>query len=339
MSLKFSAVPFRQRRVQMYIAVARTADLDYFQVDVWNPKAAAGRTGYQRQPSDSRIRNIAKYLERNDAILPVAGLVNVRERGAIRYAKGTLTIPNGIFAHVVDMQHRMAGLVKARDEGTITSQFEFPIVVTEGLSAVDEAVQFYIINTKAKRMDIALTRRLLIENNRVHDLADVQPWEVAGVRIAIMLNESLRDNPWFGALRPPNQERLQGHVATEKSFVTSLRALVSRNTNRPKAIARRLGRLWSAIRSNVPDAFKEPRKYLLQKTLGMNAFNLFVAPRFLVKYRDEQFVGALSGLKGLKAAFWRSTNKRGAKRFGSGLTGQANLADFLKGKLGLGRAV
>ncbi len=308
--------------------------LESFSIDIWDSRNVLGRRGYQRRPDESRIKNIAKYFERSEAIMPVAGLLNVREKGRLRFRKGTLTIPDGVRVWVVDMQHRLKGLVRAKEDAILRADsFRFPVVITEGLSQVDEAAQFYIVNTKAKKMDVALTRRLLIENNKVKDIADVRPWEIAAVRITIELNKSIPGNPWFGSLRQPNEERLQRHIATEKSFVSSLRQLlIAGRYKQPRKAAKKLARYWAAIRENIPEAFEEPKRYLIQKTPGMFAFNFFIAPS--VFSNDERaFIKRLSGLKELGASFWRRSNKRGARRFGTGMGGYSNLADYLKSEI------
>lgn len=335
MSLIIPAVPFRQRKTQMYIAAVPISALEKFSIDIWDPKNVVGRRGYQRKPEEGRVKSIAKYFERVGAIMPVAGLLNVREKRRLKYAKGFITIPDGTDAWVVDMQHRLKGIVRAHDEDILrANSFEFPVVITEGLDQLDEAAQFYLINTKSKKMDVSLTRRLLIENNKVRDIADVKPWEIAAVRITIALNKSLGGNPWFERLRQPNEDRLEGHVGTEKSFVSSLRQLlIGGKYKQPGVASRKLAAYWSAIRENVPEAFEEPRRFLIQKTAGMFAFNFFIAPMVLHRFSEKRFVNALSGLKKLGPNFWRRSNKRGARRFGTGMGGYSNLADYVKGEI------
>jgi len=330
--LTIPAVAFKQRRIRMYVAAIPLPTLDDFSIDIWNPRNVVGRRGYQRNPEEKRIRNIAKYFERPDAIMPVAGLLNVREKGCLKFCNNQLTIPDGTRVWVVDMQHRLKGLVRAREEHVLRGgNFRFPIVITEGLGQVDEAAQFYIINTKAKKMDVALTRRLLIENNRIRDIADVKPWEISAVRITIALNKNLSNNPWYERIRQPNEERLEGHIATEKSYVSSLRQLlVTGKFKQPQKTARRLAAYWSAIRENIPEGFQEPKRFLIQKTPGMFVFNFFLAPRFLAKYKDKQFVMKLEGLRNLGSDFWRRSNKRGARRFGTGMGGYSNLAEHVR---------
>lgn len=204
-------------------------------------------------------------------------------------------------------------------------------MITEGLSQIEEAAQFYIINTKAKKMDVALTRRLLIENDRIKDLADVKEWEITAVRITIELNKSLLGNPWYGKIRQPNEEKLEAHIATEKSFVSSLRQLlISGKFKQPRRTAKKLGAYWSAIRDIIPEAFQEPKRYLIQKTPGMFAFNFFIAPILLTRYEEKDFPRKLQGLRNLGPDFWRRRNKRGSRRFGTGMGGYANLADHVK---------
>jgi hypothetical protein len=91
------------------------------------------------------VKAIAKYFERANAIMLVAGLLNIREKGKLTFKNGKLTIPDSVEIWVVDMQHRLRGLVLAQEEATIrSSSFRFPVVITEGLSQIDEAAQFYL---------------------------------------------------------------------------------------------------------------------------------------------------------------------------------------------------
>ncbi|NDQ58366.1 MAG: DGQHR domain-containing protein [Acidipila sp.] len=323
----------------MYIAVVPVSKLDSFSIDWWDPKNVVKRRGYQRKPDDRRVKSIAKYFEKKTSLMPVAGLVNVRESGKLKYnnKKKELVIPDGVNIWVVDMQHRLKGLVKAREDGLVKDDFLFPVVITEGMDQVREAAQFYIINTKSKKMDVALTRRLLIENDLIKDISDAKPWEIEAVQITIDMNQSsaLRENPWHDAIRRPNEEKRNPHVATEKSFVSSLRQLlIAGKYKQPHQVAKRLANFWSAIRENVPEAFDDPRRYMIQKTSGMFAFNFFIAPLFFSKYEDKEFAKRLAGLKRLKADFWKRSNKRGARRFGTGIGGYSNLAQFVQKHLG-----
>lgn len=333
MSAIFPAIKFRQRTSQMYIASVPINLLERFSVDIWDPKNVIGRRGYQRKPDEQRVKKIAKYFEGKDAIMPVAGLVNIREKGKIKYENGKLIIPDGIDIWVVDMQHRLKGLVEAKDQKLLKGEsFRFPIVITEGLIQAQEASQFYIINTKAKKMDVSLTRRLLIENDLVKDISDVKQWEIDAVTATIDLNNKIVDeNVWYKVIRQPNEEKLERHIATEKSFVSSLRQIfIAGKIKNSHNLAKRLAKLWWAIRLNIPEAFHEPNKYLIQKTHGMYSINFFIAPIIMRKYKDAQFEKVFLPLQKLGAEFWRRSNKKGAHSFGTGMAGYSNLADYIK---------
>src|SRR5713226_2984877 len=101
MSLILPAIRFKQRKSQMYVATVSVSQLDRFSIDLWNPKSVLGRRGYQRKLEEKRIASIARYLERRDSIMPVAGLLNVREKGKLRFQDNRLTIPDGIDVWVV----------------------------------------------------------------------------------------------------------------------------------------------------------------------------------------------------------------------------------------------
>jgi hypothetical protein len=152
----------------------------------------------------------------------MAGLLNVREKNSLKFIgkkssqpeSGSLHISDYTQLWVVDMQHRLEGIKKAFEEKAI-KDFSFPVLITEGLEKIEEAAQFYVINTKSKRMGVDLCRRLLIEHNRIQDIVDTNEWELKAVKIAIELNKLPKDNPWYGRIRPPEQDKLQQHIATE----------------------------------------------------------------------------------------------------------------------------
>jgi DGQHR domain-containing protein len=201
MSLILDAIRFVQKKIPMYLAALPIDALDNCSIDKWDPKKIGNWKGYQRGLVESKIANLAQYLERKDGILPVAGLLNVRERNRLKFKGkkssypigGKLTIPDYTQLWVVDMQHRLEGIKAAFRNGHL-KEFFVPVLITEGLDGVNEAVQFYVINTKSTRMGVDLTRRLLIEHDKIKGIADVKEWELNAVRIAIYLNKKLKDN-------------------------------------------------------------------------------------------------------------------------------------------------
>jgi DGQHR domain-containing protein len=347
--MKVPAVRFVQKTVPMYLAALPIHELENCSIDRWDPLKAGPWKGYQRGLVDKKIRDLANYLERRDAILPVAGLLNVRQRRTLSFtgpktakpAHGVLTIPDDTRLWVVDMQHRLEGIRRAHSEGFLAG-FSVPVLITEGLSGIAEAAQFYIVNTRSKRMGVDLTRRLLIEHDEIKDLTDVPDWELKAVQIAIRLNRRLNGNPWFKRIREPESERNMEHIATEKSFVPSLRWLLTSPKAKRKsatALAKFLARFWEGIRANVPQPFQQPRSYIIQKTPGYMALHR-LAP---IVYRKHptgsvatyaRLFRPLSGPR-FGGKFWERRNPRGAKRYGTGQSGYANLALDLQRLLGI----
>ncbi|MFH0911807.1 MAG: DGQHR domain-containing protein, partial [Planctomycetota bacterium] len=306
--------------------------------------------GYQRGLVEKKIRNLAQYLERPDGILPVAGLLNVRTNKSLRFDgkhdgrpyAGNLTIPDETRLWVVDMQHRLEGIREAHSRGFLEG-FSVPVLITEGLSDIKEACQFYIINTNAKKMGLDLTQRLMIEHNEVRDISNVPEWKLKAVQIAIRLNHKLRDNPWYGRIREPESERLRDHIATEKSFVPSLRWLLTAPRSHMKSVmqlAHFLSNYWEGIRANAPEAFKMPRSYLIQKTPGFMAFHR-LAPIAFRKWgkgsvgKYTKVFKALSAAEGKGSKFWERRNLKGAKRYGTGQSAYTALAMDLQKITGL----
>jgi DGQHR domain-containing protein len=340
MPLRVPAIRFEQKNVPMYLAALPIKELEFCSIDHWDPKRAGRWKGYQRGLVQKKIRNLARYLERRDSILPVAGLLNVRERRALQFSGeeknkasiGELVIPDDIRLWVVDMQHRLEG-IRAAHSGGFLKNFLVPVLITEGLPAIQEAAQFYIINTRSRRMGVDLTRRLLIEHREINDLTDVPEWELKAVQITIQLNLRLKDNPWYGRIREPESERSSQHIATEKSFVPSLRWLLTAPRAKHRSVAKLakfLAHFWEGMRIAMPEPFKQPRSYLIQKTVGFMAFHR-LAP---IVYRRIPTGSAKTYAKLFKrisnsrfgARFWERKNLRGAKRYGTGQGASTTLA-------------
>ncbi|HXG08127.1 MAG TPA: DGQHR domain-containing protein, partial [Nitrososphaera sp.] len=276
MPLSVPAIKFIQKKVPMYLAALPVEMLDFCSIDRWDPRRTGKWKGYQRGLVKKKIASLAEYLERPDGILPVAGLLNVRQKNTLSFssdhsrgpALGTLMIPDGTQLWVVDMQHRLEGIKTAYSKGFL-KQFAVPVLITEGLSEIKEAAQFYIINTRSKRMGVDLTRRLLIEHDEIKDITDVAAWELKAVKISIRLNRHIKGNPWYNRIREPESEKMRDQIATEKSFVPSLKWLLTApriGNKSPKYLAKFLAKYWEGIRANIPKAFETPRSYLIQKT-------------------------------------------------------------------------
>lgn len=363
---KTKAIRFEQNGRVFYVAAVPAGVLiEVAKVDEWRPDQP--ETGYQRSPSDSRKRAIARYALGKDAIMPLGGLLNARpsasnasaaygqnlpfsEEGRIGAVSfGTLTIPDDVCPlYIVDMQHRLGGYEWAITEEGADYLREFPLVVTiaDGLSKLEEVDQFYVINTTQKKVRTDLARRLKTIQARDIDhklTLDQQGrlWEARGPVIADYLNRGT--GVWQGRILPPNRTKADQPtmVIRETSFVTSLRPILQtpyfvRQTE--ENAARLLAIYWAAIARVFPGAFQAPQDYVLQKTPGVFAFHE-LAPEIFEMARDR---GDISGdtlynilqLLGsdLQANFWLADNPDGAARHGS-MKGFRILASYLRQRL------
>ena len=353
MALTVAAIRFVQKRVPMYLTALPVDTLDTCSIDRWDPQRTGKWKGYQRGLVQPKIRDLARYLQRPDGILPVAGLLNVRERGRLRFSgkkdnspvSGKLVIPDYTQLWVVDMQHRLEGIKSAHDEGALRN-FPVPVLITEGLNPVKEAGQFYIINTRSRRMGVDLCRRLLIEHDEIKDVTDVKEWELKAVQLTILLNKGIsKENPWYRRIREPEVERLQRHIATEKSFVPSLKWLLAAPDVRRRStrtLARFLANMWEGLRLNVPEPFDVPKAYLLQKTPGFMAFHRLAPIIYRRTKRQKHTVATFKKLfipysqnVRWRHKFWYRKNLKGAKRYGTGQGAYAQLAIALAKPLGI----
>ncbi len=352
MPLKVPAIRFKQKKVVMYLTVLPVNELGICSIDRWDPQRNDRFKGYQRGLIRSKINKISKYLEREDGILPVAGMLNVREKGKVKFdcsknnsTLGLLTIDDYTRLYVVDMQHRIEGIKLAHSKGYL-KEFSVPVLITEGLNNVKEAAQFYIINTQAKKMGVDLTRRLLIEHDEIKDLTDVKPWELKAVQISIYLNKQIKNNnPWYKKIKEPESDGSKSHIATEKSFVPSLKWLLNSpgiKNKSAKQIASFLSMMWEGLRFNMPEAFDTPKSYLIQKTPGFMAFHR-LAPIIYRKTKGkynsvrkfEKYFKVFATDHEFNANFWYRGNLKGAKKYGTGQSAYTNLAMDLAEKLGI----
>jgi len=66
----------------------------------------------------------------------------------------------------------------------------------------------------------------------------------------------------------------------------------------------------------------------------MFTFNFFIAPLLLIR-NERSLAKSIDALRNLGSDFWKGSNKRGARRFGTGMGGYSNLADHVKRHLGI----
>src|SRR5262249_49114584 len=120
--------------VELYLTILTVDQLmERAKVDVRKPGAT---TGYQREPTESRVREIARYVTAQGGIIPTVWLETIRrvarfEEQAPSAKQGLLHIPDDEPFWIEDGQHRYYGLGLAKDKyGFDVTAYDIPVVFT-----------------------------------------------------------------------------------------------------------------------------------------------------------------------------------------------------------------
>jgi DGQHR domain-containing protein len=279
---KLEAMKVVQNGTPLYMTTITAKDLPGLtKVDAWTP---TNNAGYQRIPIQSRFKNIAKYLmgkEGAKPILPQAVVLNYRQdAGELKFTPangnfGTLEVPEGAILYEVDGQHRLGGLRYAAEQDAKYADYSLPMVITDGLPRLDEAVLFFVVNTEQKRVPTDLAQRIIEqemgdENLRIQIVAHGKDWIPKGTKVVDNMVMTA-GNPWYGKIGIPGT-KLAGVLMKQVSFVTSLKGLLSGTfygTLDSDDISQLLIRYWQALETVYPEAFADPDEYVIQKTVGV----------------------------------------------------------------------
>ena len=324
--------------------------------------------GYQRNPTTSRITELARELKSQSVDLPTSVLLNIRN-----IEEDDLLTPTGgdnyrlnldpdkatgeHRLYVVDGQHRIYALKKAIEEYEVDiHNIKIPFVCMLGADEFHEMEQFHVVNSNAKsvRTDLALNllkSRAQIDREFAESIEKKgQGWQVE----AQILTEHLATSSsvWKGKIRLPN-EPLNKTTIPSASFVRSLKPLLGQPTlfKSIKPVERQaqvIDAYWKAIRRVLPEAFEEPASYNIQKGVGVEVLHA-IFPVVIDSARSSgsgslfnpksylpTIENALKEIEGLNGdgmpvqgvMFWSTGRAGAAGAFASG-AGKRRLAEFL----------
>jgi DGQHR domain-containing protein len=312
--MELSVTRFRQGKHELYLSVLSAGELTpRCQVDVYRPGPEP--TGYQRDPTVSRVRAVARYVSDTHGLglMPTAVLVNIRE-GAVftperpESRKGTLYVPDDEWFWVEDGQHRYKGLELAAEKyGFKPDDYDVPVVFTT-VSLPEERDIFVVVNDKAKSVPTDLTSTLFMdqfgeavrgmtggEDDKILTATEMR--KAAGVYIASRLAKE--PGPWHERIRLANEDRtVSGHKPISLSnFVTSLQPFLKdawvmrqiQGTGPDSPQWRRLYEIvrtyWLVIDEMMPEAAADNVGYALHRPLGAYVFH-DVLPDFIDEARN-----------------------------------------------------
>lgn len=259
--------------------------------------------GYQREPSQTRINEAGKYYEAGGR-MPNPLLMNIRESDFDRvtvkpsqdiegYEKaqaeagnwigyGYIEFPDDLDLWLYDGQHRGGGLNWVLDRAADFGHFPVPVSVTLGLTEDGELKEFYNVNNFAKGVRTDLAWTLLRRQAQVDpDLADLledkgQEWVLRGLDVVEHLKA--QSPIWKDSIQLPNQKKVKSDKLTimQAQFVRSLRPVFEVNLLKratPQEVGTILDAFWEGVRRVLPEAFDDPKHYVLQKGPGVIALH------------------------------------------------------------------
>jgi len=308
-----------------YMTAKQLSDFKRIKVDIFKKE---NEEGYQREISDKRSEEFAKYVINAKGISPVSILINVRKKLTFKRKisdYGKLNIPDDSYMWIVDGQHRRKGLVIAINDREEYENYQIPIVITNLSKTYEEAKQFIIINKTQKGVRSDLAERFLSRLfEEPEDIISQMPstvtrgitWMPKAIEVSEKINER-KDSVWYKKIRFPNEPRLTT-LSSQKSFTESIRPIVKNEIFESydvEEITELLVRYWNAIDELCPNAFRLPHEHLIQKTIG--TFTLHRLFPLVISYcgekvTKERIKEVLSKMeKGMNDNYWNNNGQIG----------------------------
>jgi len=259
------------------------------------------KSGYQREPSQSRVNRLVTDLENKRVDLPTAVLLNLRQFDDAEHLKRkngvTFFCPNSSQLCVVDGQHRLLALKKLiEDNAEKWTEYPISFVCMLGASEREEMEQFYVVNSTAKsvRTDLALSllKQRAEADARVMDQLRErgETWKVGGQTLV----EDLAKSPlWKGRIRFPGDESGATTIANA-GMANSLKPLLGTPYFGQISTANQikiLNAYWKGLSKLIPDAFTTPDEFIVQKSTGVMILHaLLVSVIELIRSRGQSLI-------------------------------------------------
>ena len=353
---RIQVVKFKQRNVILYSGVMTVEQLlNHARTTEWDPGVGweiNRQQGYQRAPIQRHIEGIATFLQREeDPLLPTNALLATRnmDYGELEFTQvdgdmGYLEIPEGRPLFVVDYQHRWKAFMHATKnlQQSTLRKVAIPVTILSDATLIEEMKQFYLINNKQRRVDTDLALTLMnamAAESTEEELANLagpgKRYRIRATRLVIKIAQ-LDDGPWVGRIQEPNMPTLPTQPATIKSFVDSLRPIVSTRSpvhrSSDEEIIDIILAVWDGVLDLCPEWRTNPDQCIIQRAIGL--FVIHRVARELLDYgliRQNNCSAALvtatlAPQKGnlMSRDFWRVGGR--ARIFSSG-SGHRELAE------------
>ncbi|CAM3858406.1 hypothetical protein BAQ46_00620 [Bacillus paranthracis] len=294
--MKKQFLKINQFGINLYIISLNIDELiDLYTIALYDPST---EEGYQRPPIPTHYRNIGKYLQTSDPILPSAILAAV-DKTQINFSSDNIEIEGKI--RIVDGQHRIEGFKYLKKMNP--ARYEelkntlFPVIIMES-NLKDETYEveaFINLNSKGKKVstDLAIRLRDKIrkqKNNYYEDESSLI--ETLATAITLDVNDNFVFPYWHEAIKTsPNDKNT---IISINAFNNSLKPLISTflkyqevkndiQANKFKKLLLNLlidawgevHKTWRACFNNNDLTFD--KNYNIQKGIGVNALHIILA--------------------------------------------------------------
>ena len=243
----------------------------------------------QREKSDERIKEIAKYCGDTDATFPTPIIIAVRNEANVIIGKDTISFDEDeILGDVIDGQHRVEG-IKASN---YMSKFQLPVVLMFNLFPEEKAYVFSIINSKQTRVNMSLIYDLFALSKKR------SPYKTCHETARAMNKE--KESPFFNRLKMLGKKAEGQELASlsQGTFIKYLLELISKNpdddirklkneeplTPDDKYVLRQyfidekdviiykiILNLFSGVRDAFPEEWNNPDEFIISKSIGFGA--------------------------------------------------------------------
>lgn len=320
-----------------------TRPTERFKVDYYQ-RTEGEDHGYQRRPTLKAIENIKLFIlkkEQKATIIPTAILASSRDPIEFKENSsgfGTLNIDKPPL-YIIDGQHRFEAWKNIMQDAKlkeIWGDYEVPIIILSGYNQVQELEQFFIINSRQKKIKVDLAQRMLLKLGMNEETAKIVPekdkWMNYALKIVDALNEEI-DGVWKNKIKIPgdNIDLQKSQVLWQGAFVASLKPFFSSNTPifeipqnmKPDESAKFLNEYWNIINKCYPKTIEFPNDYSVMNTVGVYSLHILLAN--IIKNEG----GGLSVLKDQKAILKKANDKLMAASHP--VTGQYNQEFWMSG--------
>ena len=251
-------------------------------IDMLSPR---NKQGYQREANKLRINKLTIALANGEVDLSTALLLNVRENDEDLIQEkegdfGFLQLDKVSKLWIVDGQHRYEAIKQLVDNDR-DRWFNYPLhfILIIGAERNQELKQFYQVNNNAKSVETKLALehlKKLSESDPLmkHTLEKQDKlWQVQAEELVYKLNEE--SDAWKDRIDVVSQtvdKKLT--IIKNASMVRSFKPLLQQRGNFFQRLNFKqryavVDVYWQAIKEIMPNAFATPKKYSLQKGVGV----------------------------------------------------------------------